>query len=63
MEALRRTVHHFYREKKYPTLNFLLVAVKKKGGLLVSVLLCGRVCVRWGFKHTHKKVNDKRYIL
>ena len=32
MEALRRTVHHFYREKKYPTLNFLLVYSSKEKG-------------------------------
>ena len=30
-EALRRTVHDFYREKKYPTLDSLLVAVNEKG--------------------------------
>lgn len=30
-EALRRIVHDFYREKKYPTLDSLLVAAKEKG--------------------------------
>ena len=30
-EALRRSVHEFYRDKKYPTLDSLLEAAKKKG--------------------------------
>ena len=31
MEAVRRLVHDFYREKKYPTLDSLLLAAKEKG--------------------------------
>ena len=31
VEAIRRLVHDFYREKKYPTLDLLLLAVKEKG--------------------------------
>ena len=30
-EALRRLVHDFYREKKFPTLDTMLVASKEKG--------------------------------
>ena len=31
MEGIWHTVHNFYREKKYPTLESLLVVVKEKG--------------------------------
>ena len=31
VEAIRRLVHDFYLEKKYPTLDSLLLAVKEKG--------------------------------
>ena len=31
MEALRSAVHEFYSEKKYPTMDSLLSAVKEKG--------------------------------
>ena len=60
VEAIRHLVHDFYREKKYPTLDSLLLAVKEKG------LFGGERATLWiilhkmGFKH--KKVNDKRYI-
>ena len=30
-EALRRLVHDFYREKKFPTVDSVLVASKEKG--------------------------------
>ena len=30
-EALRRLVHDFYREEKFPTLDTVLVASKEKG--------------------------------
>ena len=60
VEAIQHLVHDFCRERKYPTLDSLLLAVKEKG-------LCGgeratlwRILRKTGFKH--KKVNDKRYI-
>ena len=31
MEGIWRTVHDFYQEKKYPTLESLLAVVKEKG--------------------------------
>ena len=40
-EALRRTVHELYSEKKYPTMDSLLVAVKEKG------IFCGERTTLW----------------
>ena len=59
-EALQCTVHEFYFEKKYPTLDMLLVAVREK------VIFSGERTALWKFLHKmgfkHKKVNDKQYI-
>ena len=60
MEALRRTVHGFYRDKKYPTLDSSLVAVKEKGDFTGERTTLWKVLRKMGFKH--KKVNDKQYI-
>ena len=49
VEVIRRLVHDFYREKKYPTLDSLLPAVKEKvlfGGER-AVPPCGEFCIRW----------------
>ena len=59
-EALRRSVHEFYREKKYPTLDMLLVAVREKGILSGERTTLWKILRKMGFKH--KKVNDKWYI-
>ena len=58
MWAIRRLVH-IYREKKYPTLDSLLLAVKK-GLFGEERATLWRILRKMGFKH--KKVNDKRYI-
>ena len=60
VEAIRRLVHDFYREKKYPTLDSLLLAVKEKGLFGGEHATLWRILHKMGFKH--KKVNDKRYI-
>ena len=60
MEALQRTVHDFYLEKKYPTLDSLLVAVKGKGVFTGEHTTLGKVLRKMSFKH--KEVNDNRYI-
>ena len=60
VEAIRHLVRDFYREKKCPTLDSLLLAVKEKrlfGGERATVW---RILRKVGFKH--KKVNNKRYI-
>ena len=57
VEVIQRLVHDFYREKKYPTLDSLLLAVKEKrlfGGERATLW---RILRKMGFKH---KVNDKR---
>ena len=46
-KALRRTVHEFYREKKYPTLESLLVAVKETAIFTGDIRRCGRSYIRW----------------
>ena len=44
-EALRRLVHDFYWEKKFPTLDTVLVAAKEKGIAQFSgVLMLERLC-------------------
>ena len=60
VDAIRRLVHDFYREKKYPTLDSLLLAVKEKGLFGGERATLWRILRKMGFKH--KKVNDKRYI-
>ena len=59
-EALRSTVHEFYSEKKYRTMDSLLLAVKEKGIFSGEHTTLWRVMRKMGFKY--KKVNDKRYI-
>ena len=59
-EALRRAIHEFYSEKKYPTMDSLLSAVKEKGIFSGERTTLWRVIRKMGFKY--KKVNDKRYI-
>ena len=59
-DALRRTIHEFYSEKKYPTMDSLLSAVKEKGIFSEERTTLWRVIRKMGFKY--KKVNDKRYI-
>ena len=59
-EALRRAVHEFYSEKKYPTMDSLLSTVKEKGIFSGEDTTLWRVMRKMGFKY--KKVNDKRYI-
>ena len=60
VEALRRLVHDFYREKKFPTLDSVLVAAKEKGIYEGERVTLWKLLHKMGFKH--KKVNDKRYI-
>ena len=59
-EALRSAVHEFYNEKKYPTMDSLLSAVKKKGIFSGERTTLWRVMRKMGFKY--KKVDDNRYI-
>ena len=59
-EALRSSVHEFYSEKKYPTMDSLLSAVKEKGIFSGERTTLRRGMRKMGFKY--KKVNDKRYI-
>ena len=59
-KALRSAVHEFYTEKKYPTMDSLLWAVKEKGIFSEERTTLWRVMRKMGFKY--KKVNDKRYI-
>ena len=59
-ESLRHAVHEFYREKKYPTMDSLLSAVKEKGIFSGERTTLWRIMLKMGF--TYKKVNDKRYI-
>ena len=59
-EALRRTIHDFYREKRYPTLDSILEAARGKGLFQGERVTLWRVLRKMGFKH--KKVNDKSYI-
>ena len=61
VEAIRRLVHDFYREKKYPTLDSLLLAVKEKGLFGGERATLWRILHKMGFRH--KKVNDKRYFM
>ena len=60
VEELRRLVHDFYREKKFPTLDSVLVAAKEKGIYEGERVTLWKLLHKMGFKH--KKVNDKRYI-
>ena len=59
-EALRRSVHKFHRDKKYPTLGSLLEAAKKKDIFTGSCNTLWKVLRAIGFKH--KQVKDKCYI-
>ena len=59
-EALRRAVHEFYNEKKYPTIDSLLSAVKEKGIFSEERTTLWTVMCKMRFKY--KKVNNKRYI-
>ena len=59
-EALRRSVHEFYSDKKYPTLDSLLVSVKEKGIFTGERTTLWKILRKMGFKY--KMVNDKRYI-
>ena len=59
-EAIRRTVHDFDREKEYPKLDSLLVAVKEKGVFSGGRVTLWKLLRKIGFRH--KKINNKRYI-
>ena len=59
-EPLRSAVHEFYSEKKYPTMDSLLSAVKEKGIFSGEHTTLWRVMHKMGFKY--KNVNDKQYI-
>ena len=58
-DALRCSVYEFYRDKKYPTLNSLLEAAKKKGIFTGSRTTLWKVLRAIAFKH---KQVDKCYI-
>ena len=60
MEELRRLVHNFYREKIFPTLDSVLIAVKEKGIYEGEHVTLWKLLRKMGFKHD--KVNDKHYI-
>ena len=59
-KALRHIVHEFYREKKNPTLDMLLVAAREKGIFTGECTTLRNILRKMGFKH--KRVNDKWYI-
>ena len=50
-------MHDFYQEKKFPTLDPVLVALKEKGKFSGQCITLWKVLHKMGFKH--KKVNDK----
>ena len=60
MEGIRCTVHEFYQEKKYPTLESLLVVVKEKGLFDGERITLWKLLRKLGFRY--KQVNDKRYV-
>ena len=57
IEGIRCTVHDLYREKKYPTLESLLVVVKKKGLFDGERITLWELLRKLGFRY--KQVNDK----
>ena len=60
MEGIRRTVYDFYREKKYPTLESLLVVVKERGLFDGERNTLWKLFRKLGFGN--KQVNDKQYV-
>ena len=46
---MRRLVHHFYCEKKYPTLDSLLLAAKEKGLFGGEHVTLWRILRKMGF--------------
>ena len=60
MEGIWRTVHDFYREKKYPTLESLLVVVKQKGLFDEERNTLWKLLRKLVFRY--KQVNDKWYV-
>ena len=60
LEAMRSLVHDLYCEKKYPTLDSLLLAAKEKGLNSEERVTLWRILRKMGFKF--KDVKNKRYI-
>ena len=60
LEGIRRAVHEFYSDKKYPTLESLLALFKKRGVFDGERVTLWKVLQKLGFKY--KQVNDKRYV-
>ena len=49
MEGIRRAVHEFYRDKKFPTLESLLALVKERGLFDVERVTLWKVLKKLGF--------------
>ena len=60
MEDIRRTVHDFYQEKKYPTLESLHAVVKEKCLFNGERITLWKLLHKLGFKY--KQVNDEWYV-
>ena len=56
---LVRTLHEFYREKKYPTLDTLLVAVREKGIFTGECATLWKILHNMGSPSIRKAVHDR----
>ena len=60
LEGIRRAVHVFYSDKKYPTFQSLLALLKERGIFDRERVTLWKVLRKLGFKY--KQVNEKRYV-
>ena len=60
VDAIRRTVHKFYEQKEYPTLDSLLQVLKEKELFSGGQISLWKLLLKIGFRY--KKVIDKRYV-
>ena len=60
LEGIRRAVHEFYSDKKYPTLESLLALLKQRGLFDGERVTLWKVLRKLSFKY--KQMNDKRYV-
>ena len=59
-DAIRRTVHTFYENKEYPTLDKLLRVLKEKELFKGGRISLWKLLRKIGFRY--RKVDDKRYV-
>ena len=60
LDGIRRAVHEFYNDKKYPMLESLHALLKERGLFDGECVTLWKVLRKLGFKY--KQVNDKRYV-